>query len=309
MDYIEIIKYLTKLPGFGVDKYSISKSKIMSLTDSSYLWNEKQIKTTIKNYVDSVSPLVAIIQSLINEINAYKPLFKYSFSIKVEEDQTLNGKDIWKASGRQYNKLASYRGHKILEGELESQRVSLLKRLGYDSEGYDISSTIWTTAKALITGTAEPDFDLKSQLVAEQYEDINGEIVTNRKQFKPLTQICFFCKNAHHAYMTYISSETRKDFEDKMGDDFKWPEFSEKTFSDIYYKCKSYIRNTNEFIDTIFFWESIWELSTILQCYKEGIAVLNVYDCFFLKDKSKYPRLKEIIKEKLEELINLYKNI
>ena len=307
--YVEykIKELLIGIEGFGTTKYSISKSKIQDIENGSYLWEEKDIRESIKEYVESVSPLIKTIKDLIEEVNSYKPLFKYSFSFKVKGDETINGLEIWKASGRQFNRLASYKAH-TKEGNTnnEPQRHALLRRLGYDTEGYDIPSTIWTTSKALVSREANAEFDLKTELVGEKFKDVNGNVISDRKMFKPLTQICFFCINSIHAYSTYISPEVRKEFEEKMGESFVWPEFDEETFKRIYYKCKNYINLTNEFIETVFFWESIWELLVIRQCYREGIAVLNVYDCFFLKDKEKYPRLKEIIKEQLEELIKLY---
>ena len=301
MNNQRILEYLSTIDGLGINRFTVSKLKVMGLSEHSYLWSERQIEKAVKNYIEETSPLYRIIQTLITEINEYGPVYPYHFNLKAEEDETISNNEIIKITGRQYNTLCFWS---------KEDRKYLFKRLRYDYEGYDISSTIWTTALALITGKADPEFDLKAELVKEEYKDVKGEVITNRKLFKPLTQICFFCINAHHAYETYKSPKVKDEFKKKAeirGEEFVWPEFDEETFNKIYYKCKGFINMSNDFIDSIFFWESIWELLVIRQCYREGIRVLNVYDCFFLQDLMKYKRLKEIIKEQLEELIKIYK--
>ena len=87
-----IIEYLSTIEGLGINKFTVSKSKVTSLSEHSYLWSERQIEKTIKKYVEEISPLYRIIQTLISEINEYGPVYPYHFNLKAEENETINNK-------------------------------------------------------------------------------------------------------------------------------------------------------------------------------------------------------------------------
>ena len=304
-----IEEYLNKIKGFGYYKFSIEKNDIMNIKDS---WIddetfEKECVQTIINFLNTESPLFKKINTLIDEVNKLNPIYKFVFNPKVEikEDKKLQT-TLLKASGRQYNKLCDVKAHTKI-GEIgEAKRNTLLKKFCYDTEGFDISSTIWTITKALMTKKADINFDLKQELVNEKYFDKNGVLISDRKSFKPLNQITYFCRDKVHAWITYNTQSVRKEFEKKFGVGDHWLELDEDVFTKIYYKENKLTKNDKSLIDSIFFYESILELSVIRDCLKEGIDVLNVYDCFFLKNRNHYPRLKEIIETELACLIDFY---
>lgn len=307
----DVKMHLDAFDGFGRTYFSLLKKELMPLslrndTEGSFL---DRCEKGMVEYLNETSPLFNRINTLIEEINQYSPLYQFSFRPKLNREELLSGETTrCTISGRQYNKLCDFKAHKRVGEEIEPERPRLLKKLGYDSEGYDISSTIWTIAKAIVTGKPDISFDLKQILFEKGYLDKDGNPVKTKKVFKPINQITFFCNNAHHAYETYLSPTVRAEFEEKFGPQDYWLEMDEKTFSKIYYDSIRFIGSSKDFRETIFFYESILELSVIKRCYEEGIEVLNVYDCFFLKDKEKYPRLKDIIQEELMNLIRFYWN-
>ena len=52
MNSQRIIEYLSTIDGLGINKFTVSKSKVMSLSEHSYLWSERQIEKTIKNALE-----------------------------------------------------------------------------------------------------------------------------------------------------------------------------------------------------------------------------------------------------------------
>ena len=312
-DTTEIEDYLEGIKDFGINKFSVTKKELLSLHNE-YIESEeaflKRCAYGINKYLKENSPLFQKINSLIKDINSQDPLFPFVFNPKAELEESKNKQFFYfKVSGRQYNRLCDFKAHKRKDDTEEPIRPKLLSALGYDSEGFDISSTIWTIAKALRTGIPDITFDLKQKLVDANFCDKYGEIITKRKAFKPLNQLSFFCLNVHDAWESYNGNDVRQEFEEKFGPEDYWLEVDEETFTKIYYFSTDYLYGKNPFKENIFFYESILELSVIKRCYEEGIEVLNVYDCFFLKDKEKYPRLKELIKEELQNLIVFYSTL
>ena len=303
-----INEYLDNKHGFGNSLFRIGVNDIKEVLKTDNL--DDVIKEGIVKYAKRKSALFLKINELITQINNKKPLYKFVFKPKVKEEYSLNKKyKILKLTGRSYNDLCDVKSHCRDGNDENSERAILLKRLGYDHEGFDISSTIWTIAKALITGEANINFDLKSELLKLGCKDVNGEVIKDRKKLKPLNQITFFCMNAHHAIATYKSQKVREDFENRNHSKIDWLELDDQTIQKLYYASTKFIYDSSRFIDSIFFYESILELSVIARCQNEGIDVLNVYDCFFLKDNTKYDYLKTIIQEELNNLITFHRNI
>ena len=174
----EIEECLKEIKGFGITLFSVNTKTFDALKD---YWNdentfERTVRQGILKYLNNNSPLFKTLNELIGDINKQNPLFQYTFKPKVVIEPSLNGKSFYyKVTGRQYNPLCDVKAHNKIDEIGEAKRNTLLKQLGYDSEGYDISSTIWTITKALTNGEAQINFDLKQELVNDKYFDINGK--------------------------------------------------------------------------------------------------------------------------------------
>jgi hypothetical protein len=211
-------------------------------------------------------------------LQSMKHKVRFRLNIKIDKVTKFGYKAY--VSGRQYNHLCSLA---VIRRNLE------LKQFDYDGN-YDFHSAIYSFARLINTGLFDVDWDIKNALVKKSFTNTSNNKI-ERDAFKKFSFRVFFASSLNQSYNWYKRAvkKTKRKIEDIL------PKVTESTYSGIYSSYQLLISDSKDkmnhnkptgsgpYLYNIFVIESLAELMIMNQLMLKGVAIKNVFDCFYYK--------------------------
>lgn len=323
--YPNIIQILKRLRNrkIGRLKHKTTFGKIFIKYDKVY--DEKQCRYVNKKickevteeelqYLKKVYTALIIYQGYIKELsNRIEMLRKLGVVIycKLHIDVYQQSTQIvFENSARQYNTYDDIGEHSHKE---LGHRTNLFTIEGYDSS-YDLHSTVFVVARLLNKGDwyKNPKFDddLKLDLLSRKKIIKEDGTQFAKEDLKKLSYRIFFQttkKKSLSSYSRAVEFDKRaarsgrtKVFEKKNGR-LEWrdfvPHISMKDYEFLYDSIYDICGDLTQYVETIFYYESILECLIMERVITDGKKIRNTYDCFYYDSK-------EFTKEQFIKLVD-----
>lgn len=312
-EYPNIIHILQKLRNRKVKKLKhktaigkvfVKYKKVYDDKQGKYV-NKKICKEVTDNemaYLTKVYTAIIVYMGYIKELsNRIEMLRKMGVIIycKLHIDvYQQNTQIVFENSARQYNTYDDIGEHSPKE---LGHRTNLFTIEGYDSS-YDLHSTVFVVARLLNKGEwyKNPKFDddLKLDLLSRKKIIKEDGTQFTKEDLKKLSYRIFFQttkKKSLSSYSRAVELDKRaarsgrtKVFEKKNGR-LEWrdfvPHISMKDYEFLYDSIYDICGDLTQYVETIFYYESILECLIMERVINEGKKIRNTYDCFYYDSK------------------------